>query len=85
MNVKLTIVFQENNKMTSLINYRSSNGKDSVRYLSDIFTFHQIDSLEKINIRYTIFYTGFLESENQNIHFFINTTRYTSMFSINKR
>lgn len=48
----------------TLINYRPSNGKDGICYLSDIFTFHQIDSLEKINIRYTIFYTGFLKSEN---------------------
>lgn len=65
-----TIVFQENNKMISLINYRTSNSEDSVRYLSDIFTFHQINSLEKINIRYAIFYTGFLESENSSKSFY---------------
>lgn len=73
--IKLTIAYQKNNKMTSLINYRPSNSEDGVGYLSDIFTFYQIDSLEKINIGYAIFYTGFLESENYSAHF-INTSKY---------
>lgn len=45
----------------SLINYRSSDSKDGIRHLSDIFTFNQVDSLEEINVGHSIFHTGFLE------------------------
>lgn len=48
----------------TLINYRSSDGEDGVRHLSDVLTFHQIDSLEEINVRYSVFHTSFLESES---------------------
>lgn len=62
----------------SLINYRSSDSEDGVRHLSDIFTFNQVDSLEEINIRYSIFHTGFLEPEKEiKIHTFIKTVKYT--------
>lgn len=57
-----------------LINYCPSDGEDGIRHLSDIFTFNQVDSLEEINVGYSVFHAGFLEPEKEiGIHTFINT------------
>lgn len=61
----------------SLINYRATDGEDGVRHLSDIFTFDQVDSLEEINVGYSVFYAGFLEPEKEvEIRTLINTIKY---------
>jgi len=49
-----------------LINYRSTNSEDGICHLCDVFTFDQVDSLEEINIGYSVFYAGFLESKKRN-------------------
>jgi len=58
----------------SLINYRPTNSEDGIRHLGDVFTFDQVNSLEEIDIGYSVFYAGFLESKKKIESFQLHVT-----------